>query len=117
MEEDLGLLPELVGVLGGEITDGGTFRTLLLHLRVTLQIGMKAVGDIFALGDDTYALWKVFQNLRHEQGIVGAAKDEGVDLGVEAHNLVDILLDEVVGTWGVGLVVLHEGYPERTGHT
>ena len=66
MEEDLGLLPELVGVLGGEITDGGTFRTLLLHLRVTLQIGMKAVGDIFALGDDTYALWKVFPNLRHE---------------------------------------------------
>ena len=77
---------------------------------------MKAVGDIFALGDDTYALWKVFLNLRHEQGIVSTAKDEGIDLRVEAHNLIDALLDEVVGTRGVSLIIFYEGYPERASH-
>ena len=48
---------------------------------------------------------------------MGAAEDDGIDLGVEAHDLVDTLLDEIVGSGGVGLVVLDEGYPEGAGDT
>ena len=46
---------------------------------------------------------------------MGAAEDDSVDLGVEAHELVNALLHEIVGSWGVGLVVFHERYPEGTG--
>ena len=45
---------------------------------------------------------------------MGAAEDEGINLGVEIHDLVDALLDKVVGTRGVGLVVFDEGHPEGT---
>ena len=115
MEENLGLLLELFGVLGGEIAGGGVLGAALLHLGMAFEVGFKASGDVFALRDDADTSGEVFEDLRHEQGVVGAAEDNGIDLRILAHNLVDAFLDEVVGAWGVGLVVLDEGYPEGTG--
>lgn len=45
------------------------------------------------------------------------AQNDGVYLWIEAHQLVDALLDEVVGTRRVCLVILYQRYPERTGDT
>ena len=116
MEEDLSLFLEFFRVLGCEVMDSSVLSTLLFYLGVTLQIGFKTLGHIFALGNHTYASGQVFQNLRHEQRVMGTAEDDGVDLRVEAHDLVDALLDKVVGSRRVGLVVFDEGHPEGTGH-
>ena len=64
---------KLVGILRGEIVDGGVLTTPLRHLRVTLQIGLKTVCDIFTLRDDMDTCGEILENLRHEQRIVGAA--------------------------------------------
>ena len=115
VEEDLGLLLELVGVLGGEVVDGGGLGAALVDLGVAIKVGLEALGDVFALGDDAHARGEVFQDLRHEQGVMGAAEDDGVDLGIFTHDLIDAFLDEVVGSRGVGFVVLDEGHPEGAG--
>ena len=47
---------------------------------------------------------------------MGAAEDDGINLWVEMHDLIDTLLHEIIGTRRVGLVVFYEGYPERAGH-
>src|SRR3712207_8906363 len=36
----------------------------------------------------------IFQNLWHKDGVVRAAQHEGVNLWIEAHNVVDTLFDE-----------------------
>ena len=115
MEEELGLLLESVGVFGGEVVGLGVFGTALLNLRMALQVAFQALGYVFALGDDADTGREVFEYLRHEQGIMGAAEDQGIDLRIKAHDLVVALLDEIVGAWGVGLVVFDEGHPEGTG--
>ena len=115
VEEDLGGFLELVGVFGGEVAGGGVLGAALLDFGMASKVIGEALGNVFALGDDADACWEVFQDLRHEQGVVGAAEDNGVDVGVEAHNLVDALLDEIVGPWGVGFVVFDEGHPKGTG--
>ena len=56
----MGLLPELIGVLGGEVVDRGILTALLFHLRVAFQVGFKAVGHIVALRDDAHALRECF---------------------------------------------------------
>ena len=115
MEEQLGLLLELVGVLGGEIADGVALRTFLFDGGVALEIVLQALRHIFALRDDAHAGGQVLQDFRHEQRVVGAAQDERIDLRVEVHDLVDALLDEVVGAGGVGLVILYQRHPEGAG--
>ena len=47
---------------------------------------------------------------------MGTAEDECVDLRVETHDVVDTLLDEVIGTGTVGFVVLDDRNPQRTGN-
>lgn len=49
-KEDAGVLLELIGILSGEVTGGGTFGTVLLHLRMTAQVVLQTVGDIFPCG-------------------------------------------------------------------
>ena len=47
---------------------------------------------------------------------MGAAQDGGVDERVALEQLADVFPDEVVGTVGRGLVVFHQGHPQRAGH-
>ena len=111
----MGLFFELFRILGGEVVCLTIFVAPLLDLRMAHEVVFETLCHVFALWDDADTCRQVFQDLRHEQRIMGAAEDDGIDLGVETHDLVDALLDEVVGTGGVGLVVFHEGHPEGTG--
>ena len=117
VEEHPSAFGKLVGVLGGEVAAGGVACTLLLNLGVAHEIVLEATGHILALGDDAHAGWSVFEYLGQQDGVVGTAQDDAVDVGVERHQLVDALLDEIVGTGTVGLVVLYERNPEGTSHT
>ena len=96
----MGLFLELIRVFGGEIMDCGVLGTLLFYLGVTLQIGFKTLGHVFALGNDANTCGKIFFYLRHEQGIMCTAEDKGINLRIEVHNLIDALLDKIVGSRG-----------------
>jgi hypothetical protein len=117
VKENLGVFAKLLWVLGSQVADGMALRAHLLDSGVALEIIVQTIGHIFALRHTAYAMGQVFQDFGHEQGIVGTTKDEGVNLWVKVHNLVDALLDKIVGTRGVGLVVLYKGDPEGTGDT
>lgn len=114
MEEDGSALFEFVGVFGGVVLAGTTGGDIACHLRMTLQIVLEAGGDIFTLWNDAHAGSCVFHNLWHEQREVCAAENDGVNIGVFLHELVNALLDEVVGAGRVGFIVFDERHPERT---
>ena len=84
---------------------------------MALQIVLQRTSHILALGNDAHTGRHVFAYLRHEQRIVGTAQDDGIDLRVLGHQLVDALLDKIVGPGRVSFVILYQRYPERTGHT
>ena len=117
MEEELGLLLEFFRVLGCEVMDSSVLSTLLFYLGVTLQIGFKTLGHVFALRDYTNTFGEIFFYLRHEQGVMGTAEDKGINLRIEVHNLIDALLYKIVGPRGVSLIILYEGNPEGTCYT
>ena len=116
VEEELGMFAEGIGVLGGEITTGGVLRTACFELGMALQIVLQAVGHILTLWDDSDAWVGVFDDLGHEQRIMGAAQDDGIDLGIKTHQLIDALLHEIIGPGTVCLVGLDDGCPKRTGN-
>ena len=116
VEENLRLLAELLWILCGEIMYLAVLRTALFELRMAQEILLQAAGHILTLRDDTDARRQMLQNLRQQQGIMGAAEDDGIDLRILTQNLIDALLDEIVGAGGVGFIVFHQRHPERTGH-
>ena len=116
MQEQLGLLAKFVGALGGKVVDGAAFGAALFHVGMTLEIVPCALGNILALGYDTDAAGDVLLNLWQQEGVVGAAQDDGVYLGVETQQLVNVLLDEIVGTGRAGLVVFNQWHPKGAGH-
>ena len=48
---------------------------------------------------------------------MSAAEDDGINKRVEAHKLVEALLDEIVCPWTVGLIVFDERNPKRAGYS
>ena len=116
VQEHPGRIAELVGVLGGEVVDAAVSRTLALHLGMAYEIVAQARGHILALSHYAHPGVHIFHNLGHEQGVMGASEYDGIDVGIERHELVDALLYEIVGARAVGLVVLHERHPEGAGH-
>lgn len=116
MQEQARRLLEFLGILGGKIVYGAILRTLLLHLGMAVEIVEQTAGDILALRHDADAWIDIFDNLWHEQRIMGTAEDYGVDVGVKMHQLVDALLDEIVGSGTVRLIVFDKRNPEGTRH-
>ena len=55
----------------------------------------------------------VFADLRQQDGIVGAAEDECVNLGVYGQDPVNIFLHEVVGSIAVKFTGFNKGHPHR----
>ena len=56
----------------------------------------------------------MFAYLGEEQGIVGATKYQAVDARVFAHQFVEALFDEVIGTLAIGFIGLYNGSPKGT---
>ena len=80
---------------------------------MSLQIVLKAGGNIVSLWDDLYTRGYVLQYLVHEQGIVRTTEDDGVHLRVQGKQFVYFLFDKIVGTGHVRLVVFNQRYPHR----
>ena len=114
VEEAGGRGSEAVGVLGGEETRSTPSCDAGFHVGVTTEVVGKAAGYVLALGDEMDVSGRVLTDLVDEEGVVGAAEDDGVDERVTLQELVEILAYEIVGTGRVGLAVLDEGHPHRT---
>ena len=114
VEEAGGRGSEAVGVLGGEETGSTPSCDAGFHVGVTTEVVGKAAGYVLALRDEMDVGGRVLTDLVDEEGVVGAAEDDGVDERVTLQELVEILADEIVGTGRVGLAVLDEGHPHRT---
>ena len=117
VQEELGLVAENVGVFGGQVVGGSALRALGLQLGMAGKVVLEGAGHVLALRHDAHGGGHVLEDFGHEQGVVGAAEDDGIDVGVLAHELVDALLDEVVGSGRVGFVGLYDGCPKGTGHS
>ena len=114
MEEYLCTLAELLLALGGEVLAATILCTHVINLGVSLKIVFKTLGNILSLWYDADPRWHVSHDAVHEQWIVGAAKDDGIDEWILAHQLVDTLLYKVVGTRAVSFVGFYDGSPEWT---
>lgn len=64
VEEYLCLFLELLRILCREVMDLTTLGTTLFDVRMSVEIFLQRVSDIFPLGDDTDATGNVFMNLR-----------------------------------------------------
>lgn len=114
VEEAGGRGGEAVGVLGGEETGSTPSCDAGFHVGVTTEVVGKAAGYVLALRDEMDVSGRVLTDLVDEEGVVGAAEDDGVDERVTLQELVEILADEIVGAGRVGLAILNEGHPHRT---
>ena len=81
------------------------------------EITLQTLGHILTLRNNTHASRQILQDFRHKQRVVGTPQNDGINLRVLMHNLVDALLHEIVGTRRIGLVILHQRHPEGTSHT
>ena len=77
------------------------------------EVVLQAVGHVTALGNDADALGHELLNFGHEQRVVGASEDDGIDERVFCQQLIDALLYEVVGSGRCGFSSLNDGSPER----
>ena len=98
MQEYAGCLAESFFALGGEIAARSALRNVALHFGVTLQIIGQRIRHVGALRHDAHSLGHILHYRTHQQRIVCAAENDGVDERILAHELVDALLYEVVGT-------------------
>lgn len=55
VEEEVGAFAELGGGFGGEVLAGAGTGEPLCHLRMAVQIVVKACSDVLALGDEFYS--------------------------------------------------------------
>ena len=101
-------------MLSGEETGSTPSCDAGFHVGVTTEVVGKAAGYVLALRDEMDVGGRVLTDLVDEEGVVGAAEDDGVDERVTLQEQVEILAYEIVGTGRVGLAVLDEGHPHRT---
>ena len=83
---------------------------------MTVEVVGKRVGYVGALRHYAHSVWNVLHNRTHEQRIVGATEDDGVDERILAHQLVDALLHEVVGAGRVCFAGFYYRCPKRAGN-
>ena len=81
-KEDRGILIEIEGMLGGEVTTVAASRDALLHLGMTLEVVLETVGHIFALWHQSDVAGAELTQFAEQKGIVGATENDGVDVGI-----------------------------------
>ena len=75
-------------------------------------VGCSFIGlSMEVMRDEADVLGGVLTYLAQDEGVVGAAKDDGVDFRVACEQLVNILLDEVVHAGAVVFASLDERNP------
>ena len=116
VHEDARRVVELVAVLRRQVAARAVLGARRFNLGMPPEIVLQALGHVFALRYHAHAPRRVLQYFVEQQGVVRASEYYGVDVAVEHHQLVDALLDEVVGSRRVILVVLDERHPQRAGH-
>ena len=104
---------EFVHIFGGEEVDCAVFCTRCLYFGVTEKVAGKAFRHYFALCHDVDSVWCIVAYLVDEQWVVRAAEYDGVDTAVLREEVIDVFLDEVVGSCAVMLVVFYERNPHR----
>ena len=77
------------------------------------EVVLQAVGHVTALGNDADALGHELLNFGHEQRVVGASEDDGIDERILGEELAYAFLNEVVGSGRRGFSSLNDGSPER----
>ena len=84
---------------------------------MSLQIILQTVCHILSLWHHSHAIGKILHDAAHEQWIMGATQDDGIDVLIHTHQLVDALLDEIISTRTISLVSLYDSSPKRTSHS
>ena len=114
IQEDAGTLLEAVGILCREETCHTALRAAGVHIGMPTEIVGKALYYKVALRYDADAVRNGLSQRRHQQGIVGAAKDDGVDIRVFVEELHDSFPHKIVGTIAAGLSGFYYCCPQRT---
>lgn len=130
MEEEAGTFAESCGGFGGEILAGATTGEPLCHFGMAVKIVVKAGGDVLTLRNDTNLrgnvlgfpavrggsreVVKLLADFVEQEGIMGAAEDDGVDEGVLGKQFLKGVADEVVGSGLVELATFDQWHPHGT---
>ena len=115
VEEEAGTFTEFSSRLGGEVLAGAATSESRCHLGMAVKIVLKAGGNVLTLGDDLHSLREILADFVEQEGVVGAAEYDGVNLRILCHQFVERVFHEVVSTRLVELVVLDEWNPHGTG--
>lgn len=101
--------------LCGEVNALAAPRASGIHFGVAVKVVLQAMCYQFSLRNDVDTGRHVLFYLVQKKGIMGASQDDRVYLVVPGQQLVDVFLDEVVGTGCLCLVVLDQRYPHGAG--
>ena len=102
---------EFVGILRCEAVQLAASGDVLQHIAMIGEVIAQTLRHVLSLRDDADALRGVLAYLVHQQWLVSARKDEGVNLRVFFQYLIDALLYKIVSAGGVKLEVLHQRHP------
>lgn len=114
VEEQTGGFTEFGGGFRGVVMASASLREALLHFGMTEKIVLKAGSDVFALRNDGHPCWDVFLDFVKKQRIVGATKNDGIDVRILCHEFLDAILHEIISTRFVKFAVFNERNPHRT---
>lgn len=112
MKEDAGALLESLGRLGGVETHGASRGAQAVHIGVAAEVVIEAARYVLSLRHDADALGCRLVDGVHEEWVVGATKDDGVDERILGEQLGDALTDKKICSLALALACLYDGSPE-----
>ena len=116
MKENLCRFLEFILTLCCEISARACFGYHLFHLRMALQIIFQTVCYILSLRNHSYAIRKILHNAAHKKRIMRATQNNGINISVLQHQLVDAFLYEIISSRTICFIGFHDGSPKRTSH-
>ena len=98
MKENLCRFLEFILTLCCEISARACFGYHLFHLRMAVQIIFQTVCYILSLRNHSYAIRKILHNAAHKKRIMRATQNNGINISVLQHQLVDAFLYEIISS-------------------
>ena len=117
MKENLCRFLEFILTLCCEISARACLSYHLLHLRMAVQIIFQTVCYILSLRNHSYAIRKILHNAAHKKRIMRATQNNGINISVLQHQLVDAFLYEIISSRTICFIGFYDGSPKRTSHT